>query len=101
MTVETNSNPPIHQRRYGIGLAVVRALFTVVAIICFQFGQEPLTTRDVFEPLDPLFFARVGERTGEDAKLPRRERADKFVGEPQLSTGAVVTVTRPIPIALV
>lgn len=43
MTVEANSNPPIHQRRCLIGLAVVRALFTVVAIISCQFGQKLLT----------------------------------------------------------
>ena len=33
MTVEANSKPPIHQRRFEIGLATVRLLFTVVAIV--------------------------------------------------------------------
>src|ERR1043166_7818031 len=33
MTVEANSNPPIHQRRCEIGLAVLRSRFTVVAIV--------------------------------------------------------------------
>ena len=33
MTVEAKSNPPIHQRRFAIGLAAVRGLFTVVVIV--------------------------------------------------------------------
>src|SRR5689334_1287771 len=99
MTVEANSNPPMHQRRYGIGLGVVRALFTVVAMFSFQFGQELRAARYIFEALDALLFARVGERTGEDAVLARRECADEFVGKTQLAASAVVTAVVPITAA--
>ncbi len=48
MTVEANSKPPIHQRKFEIGLAEALALFSVVAIVLFEFGNELFATPEVF-----------------------------------------------------
>ena len=44
MTVEAKSSPPIHQRRFEIGLVALRELFTVVVIVGPALPQESETS---------------------------------------------------------
>src|SRR6185369_8510591 len=70
-------------------------------LVCFEFSDESLAARHVFESLDTLFFPPVRKRTREYTKSSLREFANNFIWKSQLTATALVTLTRFVPITIV
>src|ERR1051325_3268506 len=120
MTVEANSSPPSHQRRFARGRRLSVGMSCVVAIVgdpqsiapvrsdrrrrashlTLKLAQELLAALDVGEALDALLFAPIGDRGSQHAALKLGEPGDQLVRESQLTAGPVVARFAGVPILL-